>query len=45
MSVYRETGAVYSTRTRDLSFEGESHAKHLRSEVVTSYTGSLLMYA
>jgi hypothetical protein len=45
MSVYRETGAIYSTRTRDLSLESESYAKHLRSEVVTSYTECLLTYA
>jgi hypothetical protein len=38
MSVYRETGAVYPTGTRDLSLESESYAKRLRCEVVLSYT-------
>jgi hypothetical protein len=45
MSVYRKTGAVYSTRIKDLSLESESYAKRLRYEVITFYTESLLMYA
>jgi len=45
ISVYKEIKAMYFTRIKDLSFENESHAKYLRSEIIISYIRSLLMYA
>jgi hypothetical protein len=45
MSVYKETGAGYLTRTKDLNLLCESHASRRRDKVVSPRQYNLAMYA
>jgi hypothetical protein len=45
MSVYKEMGAAYLTRTKDLTLVGVPPAGRVRGEVVSPRQRSLMMYA
>jgi hypothetical protein len=45
ISVYKEMGAGYLTRTKDLILVGGSHTKRMRGEVISSRQRSPVIYA
>jgi len=45
MSVYKEMGAGYLTRAKDLTLAGESLARRRRGELVSPRQRSPMMYA